>query len=107
MTMNTKAFLSSISGLLLMAAPAFGQPYAFIPVHVRCDAAATSCPAGLAPGGVARQTSARGINARGDIVGFYSDAANVQHGFLLHDGTFTTIDFPLSGVRATSAASAC
>ena len=103
MTMNTKAFLSSISGLLLMAAPAFGQPYAFIPVDVSCDAAATSCPAGLAPGGVARQTSARGINARGDIVGFYSDAANVQHGFLLHDGTFTTIDFPLSGVRATSA----
>lgn len=105
MAMKPKALLSSISAVLLMAAPAFAQEYAYTAIDVSCApaAAATSCPAGLAPGGVARQTSARGINARGDIVGFYNDAANVQHGFLLHDGTFTTIDFPLAGVRATIA----
>jgi hypothetical protein len=103
--MKPKALLSSISAVLLMAAPAFAQEYAYTAIDVSCApaAAATSCPAGLAPGGVARQTSARGINVRGDIVGFYNDAANVQHGFLLHDGTFTTIDFPLAGVRATIA----
>lgn len=31
----------------------------------------------------AKRTDARGINERGDIVGFYVDANNVNHGFLL------------------------
>ena len=70
---------------------------------VSCETGATSCPTGLVPGGVARQTSARGINARGDIVGFYADSAGRQHGFLLQDGLYTTIDVPLAGVRATIA----
>ena len=70
---------------------------------VSCETGVTTCPAGLVPGGVARQTSARGINARGDIVGFYVDSAGRQHGFLLQDGLYTTIDFPLAGVRATIA----
>jgi len=70
---------------------------------VSCPTGATTCPAGLTPGGVARQTSARGINAGGDIVGFYVDSAGRQRGFLLHDGLYTTIDFPLAGVRATIA----
>lgn len=39
-------------------------------------------------------TVAQGINARGDIVGFYNDAARRRHGFLLRDGEFTTIDYP-------------
>ena len=39
-------------------------------------------------------TVAQGINARGDIVGFYTDAAKLRHGFLLRDGDFTTIDYP-------------
>jgi uncharacterized membrane protein len=103
--MKTKTLLSIASTILLAAAPAFAQEYAFTTIDVRCapDAIATSCPAGLAPGGFARQTSAKGINARGDIVGSYNDAANVQHGFMRHDGAFTTIDFPLAGVRATIA----
>ena len=42
----------------------------------------------------ARATSASGINARGDIVGSYTDAAGTVHGYLLRDGAFTTIDFP-------------
>ena len=39
-------------------------------------------------------TQAWGINARGDIVGFYMDVGNVTHGFLLSGGNFTTIDPP-------------
>ena len=49
-------------------------------------------------------TEARGINARGDIVGSYSDADDVSHGFLLDKGTFTTIDVP--GAAATNGARA-
>jgi uncharacterized membrane protein len=39
-------------------------------------------------------TEANGINARGDIVGSYTDADGVHHGFLLRKGVFTTIDVP-------------
>ncbi len=47
-------------------------------------------------------THVRGINERGDIVGFYSIVNSVAecnnmppaHGFLLRDGHYTTIDFP-------------
>ena len=38
-------------------------------------------------------TQAWGINARGDIVGSYIDAAGRSHGYLLREGEFTTIDF--------------
>jgi probable HAF family extracellular repeat protein len=34
------------------------------------------------------------MNDRGHIVGAYQDAQFLQHGFLLPDGHFTTIDFP-------------
>jgi len=44
------------------------------------------------PNGV--DTRAFGINARGDIVGKYTDADGVQHGYLLHKGAFSIIDFP-------------
>lgn len=40
-------------------------------------------------------TGCRGINNRGQIVGRYRDPiTHLRHGFLLNDGTFTTIDFP-------------
>ncbi len=39
-------------------------------------------------------TGASGINAGGDIVGTYVDAAGRAHGYLLSGGTFTTIDYP-------------
>ena len=39
-------------------------------------------------------TQAWGINARGDIVGSYIDAAGRSHGYLLRKGEFTTIDYP-------------
>jgi probable HAF family extracellular repeat protein len=53
------------------------------------------------PGAIA--TIATGINARGHIVGIYSDAAGNSHGFLLRKGDFFTIDVPgaLVGVSGT------
>jgi probable HAF family extracellular repeat protein len=44
-------------------------------------------------------TDVEGINARGDIVGFYIDSSGNFHGLLLSDGRFTTIDVP--GVAQT------
>jgi uncharacterized membrane protein len=43
------------------------------------------------PGATA--TRAFGINPQGDIVGSYTEAG-VTHGYLLSNGTFTTIDYP-------------
>lgn len=102
--MTSQALFSVISGSLLLASPAFAQDYTFISIDVNCSAttAAADCPAGLAPGQVATQTSARGINAQGDIVGVYSVGTR-QRGFLLKEGNYTSLDFPVSGVRATIA----
>jgi len=44
------------------------------------------------PGSI--HTEIRGINDLGHIVGTYTDANGRMHGFVLADGTFTTIDFP-------------
>ena len=41
----------------------------------------------------ALSTLPRGINPRGDILGFYG-VAGAFHAFLLHEGTFTDIDVP-------------
>ena len=53
----------------------------------------------------ASQTIARGINARGDIIGSYTDADGAGHDFLLHDGVYTNIDYPggAGGARAINA----
>jgi len=45
-------------------------------------------------------TQAFGINAEGDIVGRYQ-VGSVVHGFLLSEGTFTTIDYP-GGISGTT-----
>ena len=99
-----KALFLVISGTFMLAGQAFAQPYTFVPIDVHCPAtaAAFACPTGLAPGQVAAQTSARGINSRGDIVGFYV-AGGQPHGFLHSGGQFTSLDFPVAGVRATIA----
>ena len=39
-------------------------------------------------------TNAQGINAQGEIVGFYTDTAGRTHGFLQSGGHFRSIDFP-------------
>jgi len=102
--MKRKMCFTVISATLTLAGQAFAQDYVFVSIDVQCTAAtdASACPAGLAPGQVAAQTSARGVNARGDVVGFYV-AGGKQHGFLLRDGVYTSLDFPVAGVRATIA----
>jgi hypothetical protein len=42
----------------------------------------------------ARATVPQGINARGDVVGWYFDADGKNRGFLLRGGEYTTIDYP-------------
>jgi uncharacterized membrane protein len=42
----------------------------------------------------AASTTPQGINATGDVVGYYLDSKNVRHGFLLRAGTFSSIDYP-------------
>ena len=37
---------------------------------------------------------ATGVNNAGDVSGFYVDSAGVNHGFLLHNGVVTILDFP-------------
>jgi probable HAF family extracellular repeat protein len=48
-------------------------------------------------------TLARAITADGRIVGIFGEASGRQHGFLLADGSFTTIDVPVTGARSTNA----
>jgi len=51
----------------------------------------------------ATYTDATGINNRGDIVGSFGDAQGRLHGYVLQNGTFTTLDFPAQGVNSTVA----
>lgn len=51
----------------------------------------------------ARFTAARAITADGRIVGFFTDANGLTHGFLLVDGSLTSIDVPVPGARSTTA----
>src|SRR5260370_11598399 len=44
-----------------------------------------------------RGTSATAINDAGDVAGYYADANDVVHGFLLSRGNFTSFDFPAAG----------
>ena len=104
--MTTKLLVSTIAGTLMLTGQAFAQPYTFVAIDVRCPANAdpSACPAGLAPGQVAAQTGARGINARGDVVGFYFVVTGgLQRGFVLAGGKYTSLDLPVAGVRGTIA----
>jgi hypothetical protein len=65
--------------MLTLLTPASALAFDFTPIDV--------------PG--ASFTLARGINPRGDIVGFYV-AGVTSHGFLLHESTFTDIDVVMS-----------
>jgi probable HAF family extracellular repeat protein len=48
------------------------------------------------PGSSYASTTARGINASGQIVGYYEDAAGNPHGLLFDQGSYTTLDVPHS-----------
>ena len=45
-------------------------------------------------------TVVEGINARGQVVGYYVDSAGVDHGFIYFHGQFKTLDDPL-GAQGT------
>jgi uncharacterized membrane protein len=103
--MRIHILASVASAPLLLALPVQAQ-YTFTTLDVHCAATtvAEECPAGLVPGQVAFQTSARGINPQGDIVGSYvAVAGGRSRGFLLKGGRFTALEFPVPGVRATIA----
>jgi len=76
-TIAAKLFASVLFGLLLSSA-VVATDYRYTKIDV--------------PN--ASLTIARGINARGDIIGDYLDADGVGHDFLLHDGVYTNIDYP-------------
>lgn len=69
------------------AAVSAGTPFTFTNIDV--------------PGALA--TFATGINGRGATVGIYYDSAGNEHGFLLKNGTFSSVDVPgsLVGVSGT------
>ena len=50
----------------------------------------TSLDAPGADGG----TIGQGVNNRGDVVGYYTDAFGNDHGFVLSGGVYTTVDVP-------------
>jgi hypothetical protein len=75
-----------------MPSKSVAQSFNFVSIDVPCS----TCP-----GGIARRTAIGGISPTGDIVGVYTDAVGVQHGFLLSRGQFTKIDVP--GALATVA----
>ena len=107
--MKNRAFFVSVFGLLLSSV-SFAQ-FNYLSFDVHCDAAAKadSCPAGLAPGAIARSTVLNGITPGGDLVGAYSDTVGKAHGFLLTGflqsggavGQLTNIDGPGSLVAAS------
>jgi uncharacterized membrane protein len=72
-------------GLLLLPDNGTAQSFNFVSIDVPCAAC---------PGGIARRTAIGGINPAGDIVGAYTDAVGMSHGFLLSGGQFTTLDVP-------------
>src|SRR5579859_1537923 len=91
--------LALIFALLLFSPLAAAQSFRFQTIDVPC----TACP-----GGIARSTTAQGINPAGDVVGGYRDAVGAQHGFVLSGGRFMSIDVPGSiagaaGVLPTTA----
>jgi len=51
----------------------------------------------FAGSGQGHATFATGINAQGDVVGFYIDSKSVGRGFLLHRGQYTSLHDPRAG----------
>ena len=76
-TIAAKLFASVLFGLLLSSA-LFATDYRYTKIDV--------------PN--ASLTIARSINARGDIIGSYTDADGAGHDFLFHNGVYTNIDYP-------------
>jgi hypothetical protein len=98
MSMRTGYVAALALAVLLVGTPGFAQIYNdFTLIDVPCDAGAPT----LCPNGVAVQTAVNGINASGDIVGFFVDGVKRQHGFVRTAGQYVTIDVPgeLAGLK--------
>jgi hypothetical protein len=96
---TTTITFALICGLLLFTTQAAAQSFKFSAIDVPCAAC---------PGGIARVTTAQGINPAGDVVGGYRDAVGVAHGFVLSGGQFTSIEVPgtiagVGGILPTTA----
>lgn len=82
--MKTKAKAHILPFGLLAALPLLAATYQFMNINPFASV----------------ETSARGINEEGDVVGDFATAADesagIEHGFLLHQGKFSKIDFPNS-----------
>ena len=76
----TRAALATVAGLALAMSVVRGDERSFVYSEV------------VIPG--ATLVNAQGINAGGDIVGTYKDAAKVSHAFVLKGDMLTTIDYP-------------
>ncbi|MBZ5571801.1 MAG: hypothetical protein LAO09_07980 [Acidobacteriia bacterium] len=88
-TIAAKLFASVLFGLVLSSA-LFATDYRYTKIDVPNSSA----------------TIARGINARGDIIGDYFDADGMAHEFLLHNGVYTNIPNPSDGTIAVRAINA-
>ena len=83
---HTLRFAFAVScGVLFFTTKAAAQSFTFSTINVPCAAC---------PGGIARSTTAQGINPAGDIVGGYRDAVGAAHGYVLSGGQFTSIEVP-------------
>jgi uncharacterized membrane protein len=76
----TRAAMVAVAGLFLVTPEVRSDGWSYLFTEV------------VVPG--ATSTNAQGINAGGDIVGGFKDAKSVGHGFVVKDGTATTIDYP-------------
>jgi probable HAF family extracellular repeat protein len=52
------------------------------------------------PGSAPQTTAPHGINDSGEIAGFFDGLDNETHAFFLHNGTFTTVDYPGASITA-------
>ncbi len=95
--MTAKNHMALLVAALLLATGSFAQTFSYLSIDVPCSAAAPlHCP-----NGIAARTALSGINPAGDIVGNFTDGVGRQHGFVLSNGRFFTIDVPGSLVGVT------
>jgi hypothetical protein len=75
----------SMLGPLLLPGNSSAQSFNFVSIDVPCTACAS---------GISHRTTVGEISPAGEIVGSYTDAVGVRHGYLLSGGQFTTINVP-------------
>lgn len=92
--MNRTRWILAFGALLLLAASSAAQSFTFVSIDVPCSAFPAEAPCPATTNGYSARTALGGINPAGDAVGVYTDGAGKQHGFVLSNGEFTSIDVP-------------